>query len=210
MTKIKKVTLGFSCPESKANLKKAEKNYQCDKCQHQVIDFTCASQEELSTITSGLAKPVCGIFKRSQLSKTFLRYMAATMVVTTAAALQVNGQDIPEDIPEVEVSEEMEVFGMVVETMAIPAGGNEKFYEAIMNEIRLPKKQCFSGKVYIQFTVDTLGNMKNIEVVKGLHKDADAEAVRVLNKIDFKFTPAALRGKKMESRMIVPVSFGLK
>lgn len=209
MNDIRNITLAFNCPEGRESLNPCGKDYFCDKCQHKVTDFTASSEEQLLKSLKASNTPVCGIFRRSQLSKPFLKYLAVSITAVAASVVQVNGQEMPVlETPVEETDEKLEVLGMVVEKMACPEGGHEKFYQAIASEIRYPKGLCLEGKVYAQFTVDTLGNMVDIEVVRGLHEEADAEVVRVLKTIHYKFKPAEQRGVKVKSRIIVPVVFG--
>lgn len=210
MNDIKNITLAFNCPESRESLNPCGKDYFCEKCRHKVTDFTTSSEEQLLKSLKASNTLACGIFRRSQLSKPLLKYLAVSVTAIAASVVQVNAQEISEIevIPVEETGYKPVVFGMVVETMPHPEGGHEKFYEAIASEIRYPKRLHVEGKVYVQFIVDTLGNMKALEVVKGLHEVADAEALRVLKTINYKFIPATQSGVKVQSRMIVPISFG--
>ncbi|UII32304.1 energy transducer TonB [Fulvivirga ulvae] len=210
MVDIKNITLAFNCPESRESLNSCGRDYFCEKCRHKVLDFTTSSEEELLKSLKASNTPVCGIFRRSQLSKPLLKYLAVSVTAIAASVVQVSAQEISEieEIPVEETGYEPVVFGMVVETMPLPEGGHEKFYEAIASEIRYPKRLHMEDKVYVQFMIDTLGNMTNGELVKGLHEVADAEALRVLKAINYKFIPATQSGVKVQSRMIVPISFG--
>src|SRR5690349_7780605 len=77
MTKITNITLEFACTE-----KLGDKLF-CNKCSHGVVDFTTKSTDELQEQINKSLKPVCGIFKKSQLSDQFLKYAAATFIATS-------------------------------------------------------------------------------------------------------------------------------
>ena len=216
MAKIKNINLEFSCPRNRGTLNKSGRTYSCDQCQHQVTDFTNSSSQELIKAIQKLEKPVCGIFKKSQLSEQFIKYAAATFIATTSLTTQVRGQ-IPAEVDPAEQTckhldeheDTDEFFGMVIEKQAEPIGGYAKFFEAISRELEYPKGLDKPGRTFIQFTVDTLGHMTGITVFKGLHELADKEALRVLRKIDYSFKPGEQRGKKIKTRMVIPITFEL-
>ena len=63
------------------------------------------------------------------------------------------------------------------------------------------------GKVFIQFTVDTLGRAGEFKIVKGYNELADSIALQVIKDLDFPFNPARQRGRAVKSRMIFPITF---
>ncbi len=95
-----------------------------------------------------------------------------------------------------------------IEKTAQPRIGYDSLYTRLIREIQTPKT-CFEGKVFMSFEVDTLGNVLNIEIVKGVHNRIDQEVMRAFRQLDFKFYPAELMGKKVRSRMIIPIMFKL-
>jgi len=85
MSDIQNITLAFPCRE------KLERNaageFYCHKCAHAVIDFRCQSAEALQeAMRQAGSRPVCGIFKNSQLGEKFARYAAAAAIAITAAS----------------------------------------------------------------------------------------------------------------------------
>ena len=84
-------------------------------------------------------------------------------------------------------------------------GGYPEMKTFIARNLRYPKGPCFSGKVYVGFTVDTLGCIKDIEIKKSLIKDADAEAIRVVKLMTF--IPGTISGKLSNMKMVIPISF---
>ena len=220
------MNLEFSCPERLDAMQPTSGGFNCAKCSRKVIDFREKSIAEIQEYiaqsfdatgeaNSGEARP-CGVFKRSQMSKQFLRYAAAT-VIASAAAIPLNAQTTQLDtvalemtIDSLEVEEEEEidiVFGSIIEIQAEPIGGYQKFYETLAKTVKNPPKLTEKGKVFIQFTVDTLGRMQDLKVLKGFHKEADKAAMEALQKLNYPFQPGQQRGKKIETRMVLPVFF---
>ncbi len=180
MSEINLINLEFNCPENRNTLEKAENGYNCDKCSKNVIDFTNESNDKLQRIISESLKPVYGIFKRSQLSQKFMKY-AATTFIATATSFAANGQGIivKDSVEQAckhleEEHEELgEFFGTIIETQAEPIGGYKKFFEALSDSIKFPKGLTGKGKVFVQFTVDSLGQMSDFKIVRGYNELAE-------------------------------------
>lgn len=209
MAKIKNVTIEFNCPET------LDKNFYCHKCSHEVIDFTNKSDNELTNELTKANGPVCGLFKKSQLSNQFLKYAAATFVATSltipALGQEINGDSLLKVCEKIEAGNEEEVFlGMIVETQAEPVGGYKKFFELIMDEMKFPAGLTEKGRSYVEFTIDTVGQMRDVKLVKGFNEVADKEAVRILSTLSYPFSPGRQRGKPINSRLVIPITFDPK
>lgn len=64
------------------------------------------------------------------------------------------------------------------------------------------------GVVYVSFCIDTAGETKNHEVIRGIREDLNFEALRVSKLIRFE-KPALQRGKPVEVKFTVPIKFNL-
>lgn len=65
-------------------------------------------------------------------------------------------------------------------------GGDTGLKKFIQENLHYPKTgECVTGKVYIGFTVDKLGNVKDIEIKKGITTSTDEEAIRILKLLTF-------------------------
>lgn len=85
-------------------------------------------------------------------------------------------------------------------------GGEKALRDFIYSNIQNPSHQCLSGKVYVGFTVDTLGNVKDVEILRGLSKEIDEECLRVVKMLKYK-TPGSLYGKLIEVAYKFPIVF---
>lgn len=70
-------------------------------------------------------------------------------------------------------------------------------------------KNGIQGKVYVSFVIEKDGKVSNVEVVQGLSDDLDDEAVKVVS-ISPKWTPGEIRGRKVRTRIVLPIEFRLK
>lgn len=88
-------------------------------------------------------------------------------------------------------------------------GGDIGLKKFINKNLRYPKTgECVTGKVYVGFTVDTLGNVKDIEIKKGITPSTDEEAIRIVKMLTF--IPGTWFGQPIETKMVLPISFTIK
>lgn len=86
-------------------------------------------------------------------------------------------------------------------------GGNEALTAFIIENVKYPdkaRKAGIQGKVFITFTIDKDGKVKNAKVQKSVDPALDAEALRVINKM-----PAWTNVKKADIEMTLPINFKL-
>lgn len=88
-------------------------------------------------------------------------------------------------------------------------GGESGLKEFISRNLRYPETgESLIGKVYVEFTVDTLGYVKDVEIKRGLTPFADQEAIRVVKMLTF--NPGTNYGLPVATKMILPISFTLE
>ena len=71
------------------------------------------------------------------------------------------------------------------------------------------KRQGIQGRVTLQFTIDSDGSVVNVKVLRGVHPDLDAEAVRVVSSSP-KWEPGKYRNQAVPVTMTFPVIFQLR
>ncbi len=105
---------------------------------------------------------------------------------------------------------EDEVF-MVVEKMPQFPGGVDSMQAFIGKNIVYKKEALDSniqGKVYVSFILNKMGELHNINIIKGLGYGLDEECIRVVKAMP-KWTPGELRGKKVNVKITIPIKFAL-
>jgi TonB family protein len=75
----------------------------------------------------------------------------------------------------------------------------------IRDNLIYPSGQCLEGRVYVSFIVDTIGNVKDVEIKRGLSEEADKEAVRIVTLLTF--IPGTFHGEPAEMKLVLPISF---
>ena len=104
-----------------------------------------------------------------------------------------------------------EVFFIVEEMPKFQGKEFEAFRSWIENNLKYPPKaenDSVSGKVYIQFIVNSKGNVVDVTVVRGVHPLLDAEAKRVTESSPV-WAPGKQRGKKVCVQFTFPINFVL-
>lgn len=98
-----------------------------------------------------------------------------------------------------------------VQQQAQYPGGMQAFANYLQQHLKYPaeaQKAKASGKVYIQFIVNTDGTSSNVEVLKGAGYGMDEEATSVIKSIT-NWVPGMQDGQKVKSRFTIPIKFAL-
>ena len=70
-------------------------------------------------------------------------------------------------------------------------------------------ESCIQGKVYVKTVITSKGEIKNIEILRGVDPLLDNEALKVISRLP-EFEPAKLNGKAVNVYFIIPVKFILQ
>jgi protein TonB len=111
----------------------------------------------------------------------------------------------------IEIEEDDEEFFMVVENMPEFPGGDLGLMKFIQKNVKYPaiaKEYNITGKVYVSFIVDKGGSVTNVKIVRGVDKNLDAEALRVVSALP-KYKPGKQRGKPVRVMFTIPINFTL-
>jgi len=111
---------------------------------------------------------------------------------------------------EEEQVEEPQVF-IIVENMPEYPGGMIQLRKDIAVAIEYPREareNNISGRVFVQFVIDTAGYVTQPEVVRSVHPLLDNEAIRVVKTLK-QFTPGYQRGKPAFVEFTLPINFQL-
>lgn len=64
------------------------------------------------------------------------------------------------------------------------------------------------GIVFVEFVVEKDGKVKDVKIVKGLCESCEKEALRLVKNMP-KWIPGSENGKKVKTRMVLPIKFQL-
>ncbi len=96
---------------------------------------------------------------------------------------------------------------IVVEEMPEFPGGYSAMTKFIADNIKIPEYAMpLEGRVFVRFIVDTDGSITNVSILKGLHRDYDNAAVKVVSKMP-KWKPGKQAGKAVRVQYEIPIKF---
>ncbi len=133
------------------------------------------------------------------------------LIIEDAEADQNMEIEIVEFEEEEEVAEE-EVFFIVEDMPSFQGKGVEGFREYIAENLQYPQiaaENGIQGKVYVQFAVNSRGQVVDAVVVRGVDPALDKEAVRVVMSSP-KWAPGKQRGKAVKVQFTFPINFVLQ
>lgn len=118
---------------------------------------------------------------------------------------------VKEPEPEVVKPKEEQIFVAVEQPAEFP-GGMAKLMQWLSSNIRYPEsaqQNDIQGKVIVKFVVEKDGSIGQATILKGVDKDLDREALRVVNKMP-KWQPGKNNGVAVRSYFNLPVTFKLQ
>lgn len=113
--------------------------------------------------------------------------------------------------PEPEKPVEEEIFVAVEQPAEFP-GGLPALMKWLNSQIRYPEaaqQNDIQGRVIVKFVVEKDGSIGAVEIMKGVDKDLDREALRVVKKMP-KWQPGKNNGVAVRSYFNLPVTFKLQ
>jgi len=99
----------------------------------------------------------------------------------------------------------------IVENMPEFPGGEDAIRLFLAQNIKYPKQAIekgITGMVYVSFIVNKKGYVKDVQLVKGVDKLLDNEALKVVASIP-QWTPGENKGEKVNVSFTVPIKFAL-
>lgn len=112
---------------------------------------------------------------------------------------------------EVKGKTEGEIFTVVEEMPSFP-GGLQELMKFISKEVKYPaeaQEKGIQGRVILSMVIDKEGNVNDIKVLRGVDPLLDNEAIRVIKSMP-KWTPGKQKGKAVNVKYTIPVSFKLQ
>lgn len=100
---------------------------------------------------------------------------------------------------------------MAVEQQASPKEGINAFTNSIQQKVLYPaeaKRLGLRGRVFVKFVIKKDGTATDFEILKGISKELDLEALRVLQAEIKGWNPAKQNGKPVHSQFVMPIQFG--
>lgn len=119
-------------------------------------------------------------------------------------------EDFP--VPEEKVEDNTPYDPLALEVKPQFDGGMDAFYKHIANAIEYPsfeQKRNIGGRVVLSFVIEKDGSLSEVEVLKGVSKGIDKEAIRVIENAP-KWEAGRQRGQAVRVKMTIPIYFQLR
>lgn len=99
---------------------------------------------------------------------------------------------------------------LVVDSMPQYPGGETELFKFLTGEFRYPHSEDFQGSIYLSFDIDTVGQVRNVCILKPHRKgeisEVEKEALRVVNAMPL-WTPGKMNNRKVPVRFNLPIKF---
>jgi len=119
---------------------------------------------------------------------------------------------IKKDSMDEEIRKQKKDTARTVETESSFAGGDRGWVKYLEKNLVYPdraQKILKQGSVVVQFIVDTVGHVYDLEIIKSLEFSLDEETIRIINQSPA-WTPAFQNGRKVKSYKKQPLTFKLQ
>jgi TonB family protein len=172
-------------------------------------------QEETASLTELLVTAPArkaGIPLGEKSSKAIPQELTATPPATASVTKKETKFAEPGRTPENEASDKEKPY-TYVEQMPQFEGGEGEMLKFLGRNIRYPKDAQEVGKeglVVLSFVVDRDGQLHDIAILKSLHESLDAEALRVVERMNGQWTAGTQNGVAVPVRYTLPIRFAMK
>lgn len=100
---------------------------------------------------------------------------------------------------------------MVVDELPVFPGGEEARMEYLQDNITYPealRADSVTGTVYVSFIIDKSGDVRNPQIMRGVHEDLDAITIEAVQNMP-DWTPGKYNGEPVNMKFNMPVKFSL-
>ena len=128
------------------------------------------------------------------------------------ADLGVEIMDYVAEVAEETIEEAPIPFSIVEQKPTFNGGDANEFTKWVHQRIEFPevaRENGISGRVFLQFTIETDGSLTNIKVLRSVDPALDNEAIRVVS-MSPKWSPGMQRDKPVRVTYTFPVNFQLR
>ena len=118
-----------------------------------------------------------------------------------------------QDVQDVQDVQKTIPFQLVEQKPTFQGGDANQFARYVNEHLIYPesaKAAGIQGRVTLQFVVDTDGSMSDVKVLRGVHPDLDAEALRVFRDCKEKWTPGMQNGVPVRVTYTFPIIFKIQ
>lgn len=119
-----------------------------------------------------------------------------------------NLNDTTEIQPQIDSISKIEYYNLV-EIMPEFQGGKSEMLVFFAKNFKYPSEIDACCRVTVEFIVDSMGQLRDIKILKGLQIDFDKETLRVMRLMP-KWKPGELNGKPVNVKIIMPWNISIQ
>ena len=197
---------------------------ETDKSNYMMLLLQQCTADNFNTVANNfsflLTKKRISMITQKQKTKRMVIRMLLTLPVFAMLILLNTQCDNPKSNAETNVSKEQvpveksegqvcDTIYNVAETMPQFPGGPNELMKYLSENTKYPesaKANKIEGRVFVSFVIEKDGSVTNAEVMRGIDKECDAEAVRVVSSMP-KWQPGTQNGEAVRCRFTVPFIF---
>ena len=199
---------------------------ETDKSNYMMLLLQQCTADNFNTVANNfsflLTKKRISMITQKQKTKRMVIRMLLTLPVFAMLILLNTQCDNPKSNAETNVSKEQvsvensegqdcDSIYNVAETMPQFPGGPNALMKYLSENTKYPesaKANKIEGRVFVSFVIEKDGSITNAEVMRGINKECDAEAVRVVSSMP-KWQAGTQNGEAVRCRFTVPFIFKL-
>jgi TonB family protein len=160
---------------------------------------------DVETVTNYLGFFQLTIDSINQISVEHEDYETGNVVVPELESFQISLTKLRDDFLDRD-----SIFTVVEDRPTFP-GGMEKFYQFVFKNLNYPgeaRKRGITGKMFVEFVVDSTGNIptEEVKVIKGLCESCDREVIRVI-RMSPRWIPGTINSIPVRQKMVMPIIF---
>ncbi len=128
-----------------------------------------------------------------------MRYKIFTLILLSLISIKINAQ----------IDEEDCISGIFVERMPTYKGGDEALIKYLKTTAIIPysiKDKNIQGRIFVDFKIDTAGNVNDVKILKSLYPELDSIALKIIREMP-SWIPATQKGKPVAIRYRLPIYF---
>lgn len=197
---------------------------ETDKSNYMMLLLQQCTADNFNTVANNfsflLTKKRISMITQKQKTKRMVIRMLLTLPVFAMLILLNTQCDNPKSNAETNVSKEQvpveksegqvcDTIYNVAETMPQFPGGPNELMKYLSENTKYPesaKANKIEGRVFVSFVIEKDGSVTNAEVMRGIGKECDAEALRVVSSMP-KWQPGTQSGEAVRCRFTVPFIF---
>jgi len=125
-------------------------------------------------------------------------------------SVEVDGKIVYRKQPSLPTDEQ--VFIVVEKPATFQGGDVNSFRDWVTKNLKYPDiavKKGIAGKVYVQYAINSKGDVVDVKVVRGVDPSLDKEAIRVISSSP-KWEPAKQKGTNVKQQFTIPIAFQLQ